>query len=57
MCIFVSNKLEDMFILDENDKMFIEKFNNKEFKPEILFGDFEVNEISNHPMALWRCKQ
>ena len=31
--------------------------NKKQYKPELLFEDAEIQErIHNHAMALWKCK-
>lgn len=39
----------------DEEKMFIEKFNNNNYKPELLFEDKEIIErIKYHPMAIWK---
>ncbi|MFI3211999.1 MAG: nucleotidyl transferase AbiEii/AbiGii toxin family protein [Eubacteriales bacterium] len=43
--------------LDESEKIFLEKFQNKEYHPEYLFDDPNVVErIRNHPMAMWKMR-
>ena len=53
---FVSSEIKEMFILDSNDIEFINNFNNKFFTPNILFENYEVEDISKHPMGLWKTK-
>ena len=54
---YVSKKIQDLFCLDKNDEVFIAEFNNKRFSPDILFDGFDVNDVSSHPMGLWKTKQ
>lgn len=54
MSEFVVNKLKTFFVLDENDKAFIREYNCRNYKPKILFNGCEVNELSNHPMGIWK---
>ncbi len=53
---YVSKKIKRMFILDSNDIEFIKAINNKSFIPDILFENYPVEDISNHPMGLWKIK-
>ena len=53
---FVSSEIKEMFILDSNDIEFINNFNNKFFTPNILFENYEVEDISKHPIGLWKTK-
>ncbi len=49
--------LNRFLVFSENEKAFIEHFNQREYLPEILFGENEITErIKNHPMALWKCR-
>jgi len=51
---FVSNLL----ILTENEKLFVEQFNQKEYCPELLFDDKDILErIKDHPMAIWKTRK
>ncbi len=41
----------------EDEKKFIDFFNNNQFAPSLLFDDTQVlKRIENHPMALWRTR-
>lgn len=41
----------------EMENEYMERFMVKDYKPELLFADAEIlNRISNHPMALWKCR-
>ncbi len=53
---FVSKKIKEMFILDSNDIEFINAFNDKSFIPEVLFKNYQIEDVSNHPMGLWKTK-
>lgn len=53
---FVSFAIKEMFILDSNDIEFINNFNNKSFTPNILFENHNVEDVSKHPMGLWKTK-
>lgn len=52
MKAYVSNKLKQLFILDETDIRFISEFNNKNYLPGLLFE--ENDKLLNHPMAIWK---
>ncbi len=48
--------VEELMILTENEKDFIEKFNKGIYIPELLFDDTKIIErMRNHPMAKWKC--
>ncbi len=53
---YVSNEIKNMFLLDDNDKEFIHHFNNKVFIPNVLFSGYQIENISSHPMALWKIR-
>lgn len=53
---FVSKKIKEMFILDSNDIEFINNINDKKFVPNTLFENYQIEDISNHPMGLWKTK-
>ena len=43
--------------LTEAEIEYMERFIEKEYKPELLFEDAEIIErLRDHPMALWKCK-
>lgn len=42
-------------VLTEEEKEFLERFENGEYIPKLLFEDESILEqIKNHPMALWK---
>ena len=50
--------LSGFFIPGDAEKDFIESFNQGEYKPEVLFDDYEIVErIKEHPMALWKMNE
>ena len=51
---YVSQKVRELFTLDQNDIKFIDCINKNIFEPSILFYDFKVNDVSMHPMGLWK---
>ncbi len=51
----VCSYLVDLMQLTDNERLFIERFGNNEYLPELLFEDREiVDRIAQHPMALWK---
>lgn len=53
----VCSYLKELMVLSDNEKLFIERFNTNEYKPELLFEDPGIVErIRNHPMAIWKTK-
>jgi len=51
----VCGYLEDLMQLSDKEKLFIERFANNEYQPELLFEDKEIVErVAKHPMALWK---
>ena len=53
----VCGYLEDLMQLSDNERLFIERFANNEYQPELLFEDKEiVDRVAKHPMALWKIK-
>lgn len=54
----VINYLKKLINLIPQETTFINEFRNKNYKPELLFDDKNMIEnISHHPMAMWRCKK
>lgn len=52
----VKTYLTTLMVLTDNEKLFIESFNQKAYHPDLLFDDLEiVSRIKNHPMAIWKC--
>ena len=51
--IFIS----ELLVLTDLEKQFLTSFNNKEYKPELLFQETEIlDRIRMHPMALWKMR-
>lgn len=52
----VQNYLVSIMILRKEEIMFLRKFAEGNYCPELLFQDFvEFQNVINHPMALWKC--
>ena len=52
----VKTYLTTLMMLTDDEKQFVEKFNQKLYHPELLFDEQEiVDRIKNHPMAIWKC--
>jgi len=55
---FVSEWLNDLLILNEDELRFGEEFSEGRYRPELLFEDPEILErIKDHPMATWRASR
>ena len=51
----VSEYLKDILIIDDNIKLFYDKFQKGIYEPELLFDDKEiVKKIKEHPMIIWK---
>ena len=49
--------IASVMMLQDGEKEYMDRFISKEYRPELLFGDYEIVErIKNHPMALWKCR-
>ena len=54
----VEQYLTELFILDINERQYLDAFRRNEYKPELLFDESDILErIRNHPMALWKLSQ
>ena len=53
---FVFTAIKALFILYSNDIEFINNFNSKSFIPDILFKGYQTEDVSKHPMVLWKTK-
>jgi len=54
----VKTYIADLMVLTENEKKFLDRFENGEYIPELLFEDERILErIKNHPMALWKMRR
>lgn len=50
--------IRELMILTPSEKEYMEAFEKKEYKPELLFDDKTILEnIKEHPMALWKMEQ
>lgn len=45
-------------VLTPQEKEYLDAFERKEYKPELLFEDVAILEnVKEHPMALWKMNQ
>ena len=50
--------LRDMIVVTPEEQEFIKRFDEKDYRPELLFGTGEIaNNLINHPAARWRCME
>ena len=50
--------IAELMVLTEAEKEFLDRFENGEYIPELLFKDERTLErIKNHPMALWKMRR
>ena len=47
--------LKELLVLTPQEKEFIECFGMGEYKPELIFDGDMLNNVSDHPMAIWKC--
>lgn len=53
----VKEYISDLMVLANGEKEFLDRFENGEYIPELLFEDKAIlNRIKNHPMALWKTR-
>lgn len=53
----VKDYLSSIMIPTKDEKMFWHFFEGGNYCPELVFGESkELKNISNHPMALWKCR-
>ena len=51
----VRKYLKDILVIDDNTKLFYDKFQKGIYEPELLFNDKEIVErIKEHPMIMWK---
>ena len=51
----VREYLKDILIIDDNIKLFYDKFQKGIYEPELLFDNREIVErIKEHPMIIWK---
>ena len=54
MCDYVSSIIKKIFVLDDNDIKFISDINNNVFEPNILFTGYEIEDVTKHPIGIWK---
>ena len=51
----VTEFLKQNLYITEQEQLFLKKFKNGYYKPELLFDDEEtLSRVKNHPMAIWK---
>ena len=53
----VTDYLKSLLALTLPEKEFIDNFGNGEYKPELIFEGDMLNNVSDHPMAIWKCNK
>ena len=53
----VTDYLKEILVLTPQEKEFIECFDKGEYKPELIFEGYMLNNVSTHPMAIWKCNK
>ena len=54
----VKGYLSNLMVLTDDEKSFVENFNQGNYRPELLFeGAAILDRIKEHPMAIWKMKQ
>lgn len=49
--------IANLLVPTEKENEYMERFEGKEYKPQLLFDDIKILErIENHPMAIWKCR-
>ncbi len=49
--------LKDFLVFSEEELEFVQHFNNRDYRPEVLFHERDISEgVKSHPMALWKCR-
>ena len=49
--------IKELMVLSESEVDYLEHFEAKDYRPEMLFEESEIIErIKKHPMALWKCR-
>lgn len=51
---YVVQKIKKLFELSETEQEFINNFNKGKFESKLLFGDIKINDLSKHPMVVWK---
>lgn len=49
------NYIKELMVLTEEEREYLDAFEQNEFRPELLFDDkMIIDNIQNHPMVLWK---
>ncbi len=51
----IKDFLQNLLTLTDSEKQFVEKFRHQEYCPELLFDGQLLQNVKDHPMAIWRC--
>ena len=51
---YVIDRLKEIFSLNEGEKEFINDFNLGVFNQKALFENLDINDLSKHPMVIWK---
>lgn len=50
--------VRELMILTDNEKEFLDRFEKKEFRPDLVFEDEKIiARLENHPMVIWKMGQ
>lgn len=52
----VNEFVDELFVLDENEKKYIELYNSGIYQPSLLFDDATSDNLKNHPMVEWKMR-
>lgn len=53
----VTDYLQNLLVIDLEEKKFITQFSKGHYMPELLFDAYVLNNIKFHPMAKWKCER
>ncbi len=53
----VTDYLKELLVLTPQETEFIYNFGNGEYKPELIFEGDMLKNVSDHPMAIWKCNK
>lgn len=43
-----------LIVNNDSEKEFVNKFNSRIFEQKLLFENYEINDMQNHPMIKWK---
>lgn len=53
----VTDYLKSLLVLTPQETEFIDNFGNGVYKPELIFNGDMLSNVSEHPMAIWKCNK